>query len=324
MLKMGLIGIGRMGTYHLNLYDEIPSIKLAALSDIDADNLREKSKKFNVYSSVNYEDILDKVDMVTVAVPTKFHYEIVKKCLMRGKHVLVEKPITTNFEEAVELFEIAEKNNVVLHIGHVERFNGAVQELKKIVNNPYLIESRRVGPYVERMKDDSIVLDLMIHDIDIILNIMNKEVIDVEAKGSKVYSNLPDFASVTLVFENNAIANILVSRITQKKDRTLSISQEDAFIHLDYTSQDINIYRKGLSQHIFGNKELTYKNEYILERLFVYKDNPLKLEIKHFIDCIKGKKPRIVSINHELRSLKVALEVDKILKKKEGRCEVTF
>lgn len=324
MLKMGLIGIGRMGTYHLNLYDEIPSIKLAALSDIDADNLREKSKKFNVYSSVNYEDILDKVDMVTVAVPTKFHYEIVKKCLMRGKHVLVEKPITTNFEEAVELFEIAEKNNVVLHIGHVERFNGAVQELKKIVNNPYLIESRRVGPYVERMKDDSIALDLMIHDIDIILNIMDKEVIDVEAKGSRVYSNLPDFASVTLVFENNAIANILVSRITQKKDRILSISQEDAFIHLDYTSQDINIYRKGLSQHIFGNKELTYKNEYILERLFVYKDNPLKLEIKHFIDCIKVKKPRIVSINHELRSLKVALEVDKILKKKEGRCEVTF
>lgn len=322
MLKMGLIGIGRMGTYHLNLYDEIPSIKLAALSDIDADNLREKSKKFNVYSSVNYEDILDKVDMVTVAVPTKFHYEIVKKCLMRGKHVLVEKPITTNFEEAVELFEIAEKNNVVLHIGHVERFNGAVQELKKIVNNPYLIESRRVGPYVERMKDDSIALDLMIHDIDIILNIMDKEVIDVEAKGSRVYSNLPDFASVTLVFENNAIANILVSRITQKKDRILSISQEDAFIHLDYTSQDINIYRKGLSQHIFGNKELTYKNEYILERLFVYKDNPLKLEIKHFIDCIKVKKPRIVSINHELRSLKVALEVDKILKKKEGRCEV--
>lgn len=322
MLRMGLIGIGRMGTYHLNLYDEIPSIKLAALSDIDEDNLREKSKKFNVYSSVNYEDILDKVDMVTVAVPTKFHYEIVKKCLMRGKHVLVEKPITTNFEEAVELFEIAEKNNVVLHIGHVERFNGAVQELKKIVNNPYLIESRRVGPYVERMKDDSIALDLMIHDIDIILNIMDKEVIDVEAKGSRVYSNLPDFASVTLVFENNAIANILVSRVTQKKDRILSISQEDAFIHLDYTSQDINIYRKGLSQHIFGNKELTYKNEYILERLFVYKDNPLKLEIKHFIDCVEGKKPRIVSINHELRSLKVALEVDKILRKKGGRCEV--
>ncbi|MCB4203726.1 Gfo/Idh/MocA family oxidoreductase [Deferribacterales bacterium Es71-Z0220] len=322
MLRMGLIGIGRMGTYHLNLYDEIPSVKLTALSDVDAENLREKAEKFNVYSSVNYEDILDKVDIVTVAAPTKFHFEIVKKCLLKGKHVLVEKPITTNFEEAVELFEIAEKNNLVLHIGHVERFNGAVQELKKIVDNPYLIESRRVGPYVERMKDDSIVLDLMIHDIDIILNIMNKEVIDVEAKGSKVYSNLPDFASVSLVFENNAIANILVSRITQKKDRTMSISQEDAFIHLDYTSQDINIYRKGLSQHIFGNKELTYKNEYILERLFVYKDNPLKLEIKHFIDCIEGKKPRIVSVKHELRSLKVALEVDKILKKKEGRCEV--
>jgi predicted dehydrogenase len=322
MIKMGLIGIGRMGSYHLNLYDEIPSLRLTALSDANEQILQEKAKQFNVFSSSNFEDILDKVDAVTIAAPTKFHFEIARKCLEAKKHVLVEKPITTNFEEAVELFNIAEKNNLVLHIGHVERFNGAVQELKKIVNNPYLIESRRVGPYVERMKDDSIVLDLMIHDIDIILNVMNREVIDVEAKGSKVYSNLPDFASVTLVFDNNAIANILVSRVTQKKDRTMSISQEDAFIHLDYTSQDINIYRKGLSQHIFGNKELTYKNEYILERLFVYKDNALKLEIKHFIDCIEGRKPRIVSVNHELRSLKVALEVDRILKSKVGRCEV--
>ncbi|TYB32281.1 MAG: Gfo/Idh/MocA family oxidoreductase, partial [Flexistipes sinusarabici] len=265
----------------------------------------------------------DKVDAVTVAAPTKYHHQIVKECLLADKHVLVEKPITTNIEEAQELFEIARQRELTLHIGHVERFNGAVQELKKIVRNPFLIESRRVGPYDERVKNDSIILDLMIHDIDIILNIVGKDVIDVEAKGSKVYSNLPDFASVNLIFENNAVANIIVSRITQKKDRTLSISQEDTFVFLDYTNQDINIYRKGSSQHIFGERELRYKNEYITERLFVYKDNPLMLEIRHFVDCVKGNVVRMIPVEHELRSLKLALKVDEIISKKEGRCEVS-
>jgi predicted dehydrogenase len=321
MIKMALIGLGRMGSYHLNLYDEINEINLTALSDVDADKLKKIADKYDVIFDTDYKKVIDSADAVTIAAPTKYHYEIAKYCLEAKKHVLVEKPITTNLAEAEELFKIAEKNNCILNIGHVERFNGAVQELKNIVDNPHLIESRRVGPFVERMKNDSIVLDLLIHDIDIILNIVNSPVVDVKATGSSVYSDLPDFAAVDLVFENNAVANILVSRITQKKDRTMSISQEDAFIHLDYTNQDINIYRKGQSQHIFGNKELRYKNEYVLERLFVYKDNPLKQEIRHFIDCIKGENSRMVSVNHELMSLKIVLEVDKILKSKSKKYE---
>jgi len=323
MLKMGLIGLGRMGKYHLNLYETIRDIELAGLSDVNKEVLDKTLEYHNVAGSTDFREILDKVDAVTVAAPTKYHHQIVKECLLADKHVLVEKPITTNIEEAQELFEIARQRELTLHIGHVERFNGAVQELKKIVRNPFLIESRRVGPYDERVKNDSIILDLMIHDIDIILNIVGKDVIDVEAKGSKVYSNLPDFASVNLIFENNAVANIIVSRITQKKDRTLSISQEDTFVFLDYTNQDINIYRKGSSQHIFGERELRYKNEYITERLFVYKDNPLMLEIRHFVDCVKGNVVRMIPVEHELRSLKLALKVDEIISKKEGRCEVS-
>lgn len=322
MVKMGLIGLGRMGQYHLNLYDEITEVELKAICDVDKDVVDRLAQKNNVKGTCNYSELLEDVDAVTIAAPTKYHYKIAKECLEAGKHVLVEKPITTDLSQAEELFAIAEKNNVILNIGHVERFNGAVQELKNIVDNPHLIESRRVGPFVERMKNDSIVLDLMIHDIDIILNMVNQDVVDVKATGSAVYSDLPDFASVELVFENNAVANIIVSRITQKKDRTMSISQEDAFINLDYTSQDINIYRKGQSQHIFGNKELKYKNEYILERLFVYKDNPLKLEIKHFIDCVRGCNERMVSVKHELMSLKIALKVDELLKDKSKKYEV--
>jgi predicted dehydrogenase len=319
MLRMGLIGLGRMGRYHLNLYDEISNVELTSVCDSNDDILNDVLERMNVFGSVNYEEIVNNVDAVTIAAPTKYHYEIAKFFLESGKHVLVEKPITTNLKQAEELFQIAEENDLILNIGHVERFNGAVQELKNIIDEPFLIESRRVGPYVERMKNDSIVLDLMIHDIDIILNMVNKQVLEIQATGSAVYSKLPDFANVSIMFENHCVANILVSRITQKKDRTMSISQEDAFIKLDYTSQDINIFRKGHSQPIFGNKELRYKNEYTLERLFVYKDNPLKMEIKHFVECIVDGNQRMVSVQNELRSLEIALKVDELLRKENNK-----
>jgi predicted dehydrogenase len=309
---MGLIGLGKMGRYHLNLYDEVGEIKLKSVCDVDKSKLIDVGKR-GIKFYTNYKDMLRDVDAVTIAAPTVYHYNIAKTCLMEGKHVLVEKPITTKFVEAEELFDIAEKKNLVLNIGHVERFNGATQELKKIIHKPYLVESRRVGPYEVRNDGDSIVLDLLIHDIDIILNIIDGKVEYVHATGSPVYSGIPDLASVHIAFDNNVIANMLVSRVTQKKDRTLSISQEDAFIYLDYTNQDINIYRKGQSQHIFGNRELRYRNEYILERLFVYKDNPLKLEIRNFVQNILGKKERIVTVEHELMSLKLALKVDELL-----------
>jgi len=321
-VRMGLIGTGKMGRYHLNLYEEINELSLAGVCDINNDKVAEIGAKYGVKCTKDYRELLKNVDAVTIAVPTQLHYEIAKTCLEAGKHVLIEKPITTVFEEAEKLFDIAEKKQLVLNIGHVERFNGAVQELKKIVHKPYIVESRRVGPFDNRISGNSIVLDLLIHDIDIILNIVGANVISVHAAGSPVYSNMPDFANVSLTFDNNAVASTMVSRVSHKKDRTLGISQEDAYILLDYTSQDINIYRKGQSQHIFGNRELKYKNEYILERLFVYKDNPLKLEIKYFIDSILGKKDRMVTVEHELMSLKIALHVDEFLMHKNKNMRV--
>jgi predicted dehydrogenase len=261
------------------------------------------------------------VDAVTVAAPTKCHYDIVSTCLNAGKHVLVEKPITTNYEQAVHLFEIAEKKSLVLHIGHVERFNGAVQELKNIVNKPRLIEARRVGQFNPNFKNDSIVLDLMIHDIDIALNIANKPVEAVQAIGAPVYTELVDYASVNIYFGGSMMAHILSSRINQNKERFLNVTQDDALIVLDYTSQDITITRQGKSQHIFGDRELTYKNEFTQERIAVHKDNPLKLEIKHFVDGIVMRTPRIYSIEHDLRSLRVALDVDELLLKGAYGCK---
>jgi predicted dehydrogenase len=322
MLKVGLIGLGKMGKYHLNIYDELQNVNMIGMCDVSQAVLDELKPRFRYEAFTDYRDLLPKVDAVTVAAPTKYHFDIVKECLEAGKHVLVEKPITTNLEEAQKLFEIAAKKNLVLHIGHVERFNGAVQELRKIADNPYLIESRRVGPFNPNFAKDSIILDLMIHDIDIIVNMVNADVVEIQASGSRVYSELPDYAAVNIRFDGNTTAQIVVSRVTQKKDRIMSISQKDAFITLDYTSQDINIYRNAQSQHVFGNKELHYRNEYILERLFVYKDNPLKQEIKHFIDCINGTVKRVVTVEHELKSLKIALKIDDMLTKGIGAEEV--
>ncbi|PLX69211.1 MAG: oxidoreductase [Denitrovibrio sp.] len=318
MVKTGIIGLGRMGRYHLNLNDEMAESNLQMLCDADSAVRDAVSGNYNYPMTGDFTEMLKKVEAVTIAAPTKYHFEIAKKCLEEGKHVLVEKPITTNIEQATELFNIAAKKNLVLHIGHVERFNGAVQELDNITDDPYLIESRRVGPYNPSFGNDSIVLDLMIHDIDIILNMVNKDIRSIQAHGNCVYSPKPDFASVISQFEDNCVATILVSRVTQKKDRTMSISQKGAFIYLDYTTQDINIYREAREGKEFGVKELKYKNEYMYEKLFVYKDNPLKMEIKHFLDCVMGKQCRNVTVEHELRSLKVALKVDELLTGSNG------
>lgn len=320
MLKIGLIGLGKMGKYHLNLYDEIPGIKLTALCDADRNTVEKLACEKGVKGFTDYREMFELVDVVTIAAPTKYHFNIAYDCLNAGKHILVEKPITTNYEDAVKLFEIADKKNLRLHIGHVERFNGAVQELKNIVNNPRIIEARRIGPFNPNFRNDSIILDLMIHDIDIALSVANKKVCAVQAAGRPVYTNLADYASVNIMFEDSVAAHILVSRISQTKERFLNITQDDALIILDYTNQDINILRQGMTEQIMGDREIKYKNEFIQERLFVYKDNPLKLEIKHFIDCVKDGKERIVNAAHDLEVLKVALSIDELLRQSPSGC----
>jgi len=229
--------------------------------------------------------------------------------------VLLEKPMTHTLEEARELFRLAEAQSVVLHVGHVERFNGAVQELKKIVQDPWLIESRRLGPFVPRIKEDGVILDVMIHDIDIILNLVRSPVRRMYALGKAIYTDREDLANVQICFQNGCIANIIASRATEIKIRNMAITQRDAYIVLDYTDQDIRVHRQASSEHLVTRGALRYKQESLIERIFVHKENPLKLEIKHLIDCATEGAIRVVSVDEELRSLQVALQVLEILDK---------
>jgi predicted dehydrogenase len=259
--------------------------------------------------------LVGEVDVVSVAVPTAYHGEIARRFLEAGVHVLIEKPMAPTLEEAQELFALAEKRGVMLHVGHVERFNGAVQELKNIVREPILIECRRMGPFQPRVQDDGVVLDLMIHDLDIVLNLVGTRVQRMSAAGSAVFSEVEDVANVQLWFHNGCMATITASRATQEKIRTLAITQHDEYVLLNYTDQDIRIYRQGTSEHRLGRGELRYKQEALIERIFVHKDNPLKLEIKHLLDCITRQAARLVSPDDELYSLQVTLEIIETIRK---------
>ncbi|MCH2606396.1 MAG: Gfo/Idh/MocA family oxidoreductase [Nitrospinales bacterium] len=308
-IKVGVIGVGRMGKYHVGILSELPEVELTAVVDIDSKSRKVIEENYGTPGFENYKDMYGKVDAAVVAVPTGLHFSIAKDLLNAGIHVLLEKPCANNLDHARELFQIAEDKALILHVGHVERFNGAVQELHKIVDSPIFVECRRMGPFTDRIKDDGVVLDIMIHDIDIILNLIQSKVIKTHVLGASVFSTKDDLVNAQLEFENGCIANIIASRASQNQIRTLSITQKDSFVVLDYTDQEIYVHKKSSSEHKLSKDSLRYKQESLVERIFVHKDNPLKLELKHFLDCATNGSPRKVAIDNELYSLEVALNI---------------
>ncbi len=308
-VKVGVVGVGRMGTYHVGILAELPDVELAAVVDTEPKNLQVIEKNYGTPGFNNHQDLYGKVEVAVVAVPTGLHYPITKDLLSAGIHVLLEKPCANDLDQARELFQIAEDKGLTLHIGHVERFNGAVQELHKIVDSPIFVECKRMGPFTDRIKDDGVVLDIMIHDIDIILNLIKSKVVKTHVLGASVFSKKDDLVNAQLEFENGCIANILASRASQNQIRTLSVTQKDSYVVLDYTDQEIYVHRKSSSEHKLSKDSLRYKQESLVERIFVHKDNPLKLELKHFLDCATNGHQRKVAIDSELYSLEIALKI---------------
>ncbi|MBI4651180.1 Gfo/Idh/MocA family oxidoreductase [Candidatus Desantisbacteria bacterium] len=314
-IRVGVVGAGHMGSYHVRIYSELYDVDLAGIADINKARANELSNQYATKSYTDYHDLQGKVDAVSIAVPTTQHYEVAKFFLENGIHVLLEKPMTKTLEEGQELIELSRKNKLILNIGHVERFNGAVQELKNIIKNPIYIETRRLGPYDPRIADVGIVMDLMIHDIDIVLNLVNKDIEKINATGARVYSsNHEDIADIQIVFKGGCFANITASRVTENKIRSLAVTQRDAYIFLDYTDQDLHIHRQAASHYILSKEVMRYKQESFIERLFIHKDNPLKLEIVHFLDCVTKKAIPIVTGESDLRSLNIALQVEQLLR----------
>lgn len=319
-LRAGVVGTGHMGQYHILVYAELWDVDLVGLVDPDASKVARLAAQYDTRGFTDHRELFGKVDVVSIAVPTPLHFQVACDFMEAGIHVLVEKPLTPTLEEARELFRIARERNAVLHVGHVERFNGAVQELHKIVVNPILVESRRLGPFVARVQHDTVIMDLMIHDIDIVLGLVESEIKRITAAGARVHSAQADVANVQILFENGTLANITASRATEQKIRTLAITQPDAYIFLNYTDQDIQIHRRAASEYILNRESIRYRQESFVEHLFVHKENPLKLEILHLINAVREaqRTGRVDPPEHDdVRSLAVALAIEGMIR--EGR-----
>lgn len=311
--KIGIIGVGRMGQYHLNILTNQPNIQLIGISDKDVNRLDDLGYKYEVPGFDDYKKLIKKCDALIIATPTSTHFEFAKACLEDDKHILLEKPMTTNIEEAKELVNLAKRKKLIIQVGHIERFNGAVQQLKKIVTNPLYFDSKRMGPYDPRISDVGVVLDLLIHDIDILLNLVEEEVVEISASGSSVFTNFEDIASAQLVFEGGCIANIHANRVSQKKIRSLDIIQKDSYVSLDYGTQDIEIHRMAKNVHLLTPEEIRYTQESFIEHVTIERDNPLKLELVHFINCLTGQERPVVHNEKDLKTLDLCFKVETLI-----------
>ena len=296
--RVGVVGVGHIGSNHARLYAEIPSAEFTAVYDVDVARSNAIGKKFGATPVKSLGEFIEMVDAASVATPTSTHYEIARSLLARGKHVLVEKPITDNTAHAAELAELAVRKGLILQVGHVERFNPVLSALEKHLTHPRFIEAHRLSAYPDRSSDIGVVLDLMIHDLEIILHFVRSPLWSFDAVGVPVLSRDEDIANARLNFENGCVANVTSSRISPERMRKIRVFQEDAYLSLDYQNQSGEIYRR-VGGHIAR------------ERVEIEHGEPLKLQLTSFIECAStGRQPR-VSGSQATAALELAVEITK-------------
>jgi predicted dehydrogenase len=302
-IKVGVVGVGYLGKYHAEKYALMDDVELVGVADIIPDNAHAVAEKFNTNAYTNYKDLVGKVDAVSVVTQTPLHFAISKDFLENNVDVLIEKPITTTLEEADTLIDIADDRKAIIQVGHLERFNPAIIALEDVVNQPMFIESHRLSIYQERGTDVDVVLDLMIHDIDIILNFVKSEVKNIEAIGVSVVSPHRDIANARLTFTNNCVANVTASRISMKLMRKIRLFQKDAYISLDYANRDVIIARKGNnnSSGIIPGMEI--------KQMHFHQADALDAELRSFIRCVSTRAVPAVSGREGRNALKVALSI---------------
>jgi len=297
-LRIGVVGVGHIGSNHARLYAEIPSAEFTAVYDVDPFRSRTIGAKFRATAAKSLDEFIEMVDAASVATPTNTHFAIAQSLLAKGKHVLVEKPITDNTAHATELAELAARNGLILQVGHVERFNPVLGALEIHLTHPRFIEAHRLSPYSERSTDIGVVLDLMIHDLEVILHFVRSPLWSIDAVGVPVLSKSEDIANARLHFEDGCVANITSSRISPERLRKIRIFQEDAYLSLDYQNQSGEIYRR-VGGHITR------------DRVDIEREEPLKLQLASFIECAStGREPR-VSGSQATAALKLAVEITK-------------
>ncbi len=315
MLKAGVFGAGHLGKIHLKLLKESSKYKLVGFYDDNKETSAAIEKEFGYKSFNSAEELIDAVDMIDIVTPTFAHFEVAKKTIIAGKHVFIEKPITSTFQEASELIELTKKHRVKGQVGHVERFNPAFRAVAAKIENPMFIETHRLAEFNPRGTDVPVVLDLMIHDIDVILSLVKSEVKNINASGVSVISDTPDIANARIEFENGCVANLTASRISLKNMRKSRFFQKDAYISVDFLERKCEVVKMKNAPEkpddfamILQNAEGIKKQIYF-ENPKVEEHNAILDELETFADAILNNTTPIVSLEEGAAALKVANQI---------------
>ena len=302
-LKVAVIGAGKLGTRHAHTYALLPDVELVAVCDTNEARANDTAIPYKARAVTHYRELLGRVDAASIVVPSDLHYKISSEFLKSGVHLLIEKPITTNLKDADKLLEIAAKNKLVLQVGHIERFNSAIRAIKNIIKKPRFIECHRLGSYDPRVVGTGVTLDLMIHDIDIVLDLIHSPIQSVDAVGAFIISKTEDISNVRLRFKNGSVCNLTASRMTKDAVRKIRIFQDDAYISLDYIGQEAVIHTK--------------VNGQIHRRVIdITKSDSLKAELSDFVACVRTDKKPLVSGEEARDALALALQIQKQIRQK--------
>jgi len=321
MLNIGIFGVGHLGKFHISNWQNIADVTIVGFYDPNDENASEAIEKFGLKRYEDMHSLLDAVDAVDIITPTQFHYPVCEAALRKSKHVFVEKPLANNMEEARQLIKLVGEAKVKFQVGHVERFNPAFQALKNKPLNPMFIEVHRLAQFNPRGTEVSVILDLMIHDIDIVLHLVKSEIKNISASGVAVMTDTPDIANVRIEFHNGCVANLTSSRISMKKMRKIRLFQKDAYIGIDFlekkteiiklkTEEDADLFSFDIETP-YGVKTIAVENPEISEQ------NAIKAELTAFRDAIVNDTPTVVSEHDGLMAMEVAHQIlEKIAKQK--------
>jgi predicted dehydrogenase len=313
-VRAGVVGVGSMGENHARIYDELDATRLAGVFDADADRAASVADEYDT-RALEFERLLDDVDLASIAVPTAYHYDVASSCIRHGVDILVEKPFVADPDEGRELVERADANDVTIQVGHVERFNPVVSTVRDLVEDLEVISvsARRLGPPPERDIEDTAVMDLMIHDIDVVLDLVDADLSTYDAVGAADGR----YATATLAFDSGVVGHLTASRVTQEKVRELTLTARECRLKADYIDQTVEIHRSSTPEYLEHQGDVHYHHENVVERVTVDRQEPLKNELRSFVAAASNGEEPLVTAGEGLTVLEVTRGIDRAAAKTE-------
>lgn len=307
-LRVGVMGVGRMGQRHCRIYSNLRRVQLAGVCDVNPEVGAKAARQYEAPSYADLDALLDHVDAVSLATPTPAHFDLALHCLKRGRHVLIEKPITETVEQAEALAQAAEASGLVVMVGHIERFNTAYMELKNVLEGMTVlaVNVRRLSAAEGSNTDVDVILDLMIHDADLVLDLVGQEPRTIHAFGLSAFSGVTDHAIAQLGFGTGPLLTLTASRVTEQKVRAIEVTAQQAYLECDLLNKSISVHRRTIGEYLpHNNQGLKYRQESIVERIHVPTFEPLFLELQHFVECVVEGKPNLVPARDGLKALRL-------------------